>query len=305
MNQTQMSERKRNRSSKSTPNTSRRQSKRINRQASDSEASAFSNSNSEEELLSEAESVPGHSSCVIKQSSQLSTSGSDIQPSTFLKMGEIKNFSVMLRNALLDTDTAGAFCKALEPLINRQTTQLTEKIEGLEKKVAKQSTEIDSLKLEIDHLQQLDRRNNVRITGIKVNQIPGSGVPISRSCKLSAQTMFRERLGIEIEERDIEDAFLLGQVSSPNQTMILKFATSAAKTNVMQLRVKKLKGCRPAIYINDDLTKRRAEIFKLARQGVKDGKAYAAWTRNGRIFMKKQEGSPITEIHKTSDMNNI
>ena len=73
-------------------------------------------------------------------------------PTTNLKMADVANCSVLLKNALLDPGTAEAFRTALEPLISKQTAgifQLASNIKGLEETVSKQSTELMSLKRQI------------------------------------------------------------------------------------------------------------------------------------------------------------
>ena len=222
--------------------------------------------------------------------------------STILKMADVANFAVLLKNALLDPGTAEAFRAALEPLISKQTSdisnELAGKVKGLEAKVSKQSTELMSLKRQVDQLQQQERRNSVRITGIdKPQPVPGSGMPISRTCKLAVQTMLREKMGIDVDDRDLEDAYTVGPPDkNRSQTMIVRFSSNSVKMNIMQLRAIKLKGSTPPIYINDDLTKKRADLFKKARQDTKDGILHAVWTRNGSIFTKKTSDSSPVEI---------
>ena len=49
------------------------------------------------------------------------------------------------------------------------------------------------------------------------------------------------------------------------------------------------------IYINEHLTKRASDLYYKARKLVKNDKIFAAWTRNGQVFIKqtKEQLKPI------------
>ena len=97
-----------------------------------------------------------------------------------------------------------------------------------------------------------------------------------------------------IDQRDIIDAHTLGKNID---TIMVKFSNNAAKNAVISTRTK-LKGTTPAIYINEDLTKKRADLYKLTRSLVKEKKIHAAWSRNGKIFVKNKSDSTPYVIHQ-------
>ena len=53
------------------------------------------------------------------------------------------------------------------------------------------------------------------------------------------------------------------------------------------------------VYINEDLTKTRSNIFFLARQLLKKEKIAQLWTTNGKIMIKDYEGT----IYNVSNKN--
>ena len=86
-----------------------------------------------------------------------------------------------------------------------------------------------SLKRQVDQLEQKqERRNSVRITGIdKPQPVPESGMPVLRTCKLAVQTMVREKSVIDVDDRDLEDAYTVGPPDkNRRQTMIVRFASN-------------------------------------------------------------------------------
>jgi hypothetical protein len=49
---------------------------------------------------------------------------------------------------------------------------------------------------------------------------------------------------------------------------------------------KKLKQCSQKYFINEDLTKPDAKLFRQAREDVKAGILHTCWTKNGRVWAK-------------------
>ena len=66
----------------------------------------------------------------------------------------------------------------------------------------------------------------------------------------------------------------------------------------------KLRGLPDKIFCNDDfITKNRSLLYKQARDAVRNKKAVSAWTRDGTIFMKKEENSSPIKINSKIDMD--
>lgn len=77
-------------------------------------------------------------------------------------------------------------------------------------------------------------------------------------------------------------AFLMVRMSSPD----LKKKLYTQRT--------KLKNCSDRVYINEDLTKEEATIFKRARQQVKQGTLHSCWSSDGLIYAKTStDGKPF------------
>jgi hypothetical protein len=67
--------------------------------------------------------------------------------------------------------------------------------------------------------------------------------------------------------------------------LIVRFTNRRARNAVYAAR-KTLASHRPAVFINEHLTKDRSAIFREARLLVKNKKLQSAWTQNGAIFIK-------------------
>ena len=108
-----------------------------------------------------------------------------------------------------------------------------------------------------------------------------------------------ERLKVKIEGPDIIAIHTLKKRPDGMEPVLVKFGYNSVKRDIMSAR-KRLKGT--DIYINDQLTKKNAEIEKKARIMRKDKMIHSSWTFNGRIFIKKTESSKKEEVKRLGDL---
>jgi hypothetical protein len=154
------------------------------------------------------------------------------------------------------------------------------------------------LSIEIDNLQQAQRNKTVRIMGIPEEKTENA---VNKFMDIATNKM-----KINLQRSCIETAFSIGKASQKvNRQMLVKFTDETSKKNFYQGRIK-LKDCKPAIYINEDLTLRRVQIATAARKAVKDNKIDSSWTMDGNIYVKyapTQKPKKITSISDLEDQN--
>ena len=148
-------------------------------------------------------------------------------------------------------------------------------------KVAKNESLI---KQNMNELEQYQRRNNIRISGIKDREDE----------KTCFQTM--EAVCLELNNRaaslnltmaDIDIAHRLGKYKKDkNRNIIVRFVSRATKIRVFQHR-KELKS--KDIYVNEDLTKLNQDVLTSVRVKKKDI-IEQAWSFEGKIYAKPKEG---------------
>ena len=97
-------------------------------------------------------------------------------------------------------------------------------------------------------------------------------------------------IGVNLVPRDIDRSHRVGKKSATGRSILVKFATYRARQAFLSNR-KKLKTSVKwkDVYISEDLTKKRSEILFYARQLVKQGKLKAAFSLDGRIFIKDSD----------------
>ena len=236
---------------------------------------------------------------------QRATSASDETPfdkdSLALQMVELFNDGRILQALKKQLYPRELYDKldTLTKKIELLTDQLNEKdikIEYLEKKA-------DKLESQLDNLEQYSRRANLRIQGIH-EDTAGEDIP------RKVLHVINDEMGCHppLTPTDIERAHRVGRAAAgmPRpRAVIVRFASERMRDVVYRSRGS-LKGYNDAhqadarIYLNEDLTSRRATLAYLTRELKKGGKVNDCWTFNGRILVKNRDNR-ILEI--TSDVD--
>jgi hypothetical protein len=114
--------------------------------------------------------------------------------------------------------------------------------------------------------------------------------------------MFQD-IGSNVELSDIDRSHRIGKPNSTKpRPIIVKFTSYRTRSTVFKNRSKlKLNGYRD-IYVNEDLTKNRSNILFKARMLVKAKKLESAWSSDGTILIKVNEGS-IKRIQHSSELD--
>lgn len=190
---------------------------------------------------------------------------------------------------------------------NIQIRSLLDKIQFLEEKNNKLKSENTSLKLETDTLEQYSRRNCIKIHAVP--EIQGENV-ISEVVKVG------RTLGMDLDPKLIDNCHRLGKQNLDRgvRGIIVKFIRHFEKQEMLKLRKSKrnlnttdlvFKEASNIILINENLTQHRRHLFSLARKmKITSGIMYV-WTRNGNIYIRKNERSPITQIRSQEDLDAV
>lgn len=186
----------------------------------------------------------------------------------------------------------------------------TQKIEELVSEIATCKKENIALKSEnevlaakINDLEQYSKNFNLEIQGVP--ETSGENV-------YQIVTKIANFLGADINTDEIERCHRLGKSKIPNKHsgIIAKFYSRNVKEVI--LKGKKGKGDIQAeeigfigatskIYVNEHLTKTNKHLFWLARAAKQIGYKFV-WTRRGKIFIRKDEHSPVIHIAKPADI---
>ena len=179
--------------------------------------------------------------------------------------------------------------------------QMKTEITKLKTAVELRDQKISELEEKIEGLEMYGRRNGVRIFGIKE---PESDNETENTDRLVLE--LAAKIGAEIPKFALGRSHRVGPKPKPvkggtdpntpiappanPRPIIVKFISHNFKVHLLQHKknLKKLKGHKN-IYINEDLTKERAEWAKRARTLKKQDKIKETWTRDGIIFVKNTD----------------
>ena len=169
------------------------------------------------------------------------------------------------------------------------TEPLQKEIVQLKRAMDKKDQQIHDMEKQIDSLEQYTRRNSLRVQGIPEKETEDTCEEVLK--------IVNETLGVNppIAPSDIDRVHRVGPHStnrSGPRPVIIKMATYRARARIFKERAK-LRHCPDRIFINEDLTKLRSNLFRKARQHRKDGKLSDCWTYDGNILVKTSNGKIV------------
>lgn len=177
---------------------------------------------------------------------------------------------------------------AIAQPVSEQISELKELLDVKDRKINDLTKQVQDLESRCDELEQYSRRNSLRIYGI----------PEQSDEHLTEQmtNLVNEELAIQ-PQLNISDICRVHRVGRQNSNadhqkprpILLKLATHQCKERIYKNRFA-LKRSSKNIFINEDLTKKRAELARKARLLRRDGKIKDTWTYDGNVMMKCLNG---------------
>lgn len=134
---------------------------------------------------------------------------------------------------------------------------------------------VQSLEDSLDNLEQYGRRNNLRFHGISEDR---------KDTDKAIRDVARSSLGIDLKPEDISRSHRIGRPSpGKNRVIMVRFSTYNKRAAIMN-NSNKLKNS--GMFINEDLTPKRANLLFLARNAKRRNLISEARSRDGKIRIK-------------------
>ena len=198
----------------------------------------------------------------------------------------------------------------------RVSDRLLEELAGLKEKLLEKDREISLLKDQVDALEQYSRRNCVRIG------------PVPESADENTDEIVKavaKSVGVNLTDDAIDRSHRVGKKSataSRDRPILVRLTSYRHKEALVKARraLKQTDGAKivpsadwpplarnsgswatPAsrkIFINEDLTRIRAHVAAKARQLKRDQRISDTWTRDGFIFVKKNNSYKIATMRE-------
>lgn len=193
---------------------------------------------------------------------------------------------------------------------------LSEKYETLNKQITKLETEndknlkyIQTLENRLEKCEQMSRASCVEFRNIPNFENETKEKIVNTVAKIG------EILKVPTEYSEIKDTFRITTKKNPNKkTIIVEFTTNIKKENFIKMYKKYIKdkalstvslginGPDTPIYISENLTAKMKRLYYLSRDFAKSNDYRYCWLSNGKIFVRKQDGSPQCLIREEADL---
>ncbi|XP_046671348.1 uncharacterized protein LOC124361342 [Homalodisca vitripennis] len=156
--------------------------------------------------------------------------------------------------------------------------------------------------MRVEDMEQYSRCNCLEIQGIPVT--PAEDV-------LGIVKEVGKALDVQISDAMVDACHRLGRQTGDNPPgIIVKFVRRFDKEALLKKRrVKRTLSTRHIgrsddrpIYVNESLSPARRRLYAMARRVQKEKDFKFLWVRNGKIFLRKEENSPIKVITSQDDL---
>ena len=201
--------------------------------------------------------------------------------------------------------------KTLKDLDEAKDKQILENA-SLKAEVLKSSNEVKFLMKSLNDLEQYTRRDCLEIRGIP---LPSTPMDLDQTDEVVLK--IGEKIGVPMQKSDIS---ISHRIPSRKQftdegnpippAIIVKFVKRETRENLYRAR-KNLKSVSTVdlgysvankIYVNESLTEKNKELFKLCLKCKRDLSYKFLWTNAGSIFLRKNVSSPVIPLNCTDDI---
>ena len=160
---------------------------------------------------------------------------------------------------------------------------------------------INKLRNKLDEIEQQSHSLSMQIVGFAENKDESDDVK-------QLTKLFKEKMGVKIKSSDVIQMKRLGKRNDvKTRNAIVKFKDKEIRQKIYKERKNLIKPGSPnkSVYLNDALTQHRQQLLYAARQLVKGGKLFAAWSQDGNILVRKTETSNIVQVHDHDELRTI
>ena len=227
-------------------------------------------------------------------------------------MDSIETLIAALSNERVTEALSEAFQPLIQSAIDSALQTFSAELKKKDDKISKLPQDINIANKKIDSLEIYNRLHNLLITGLQVENYAeaastasprNNGTEAENSTQTEAAILefFNQQLGVDIVKQDISISHRLKASRLGPPVIIVRFTNRKARENVFAAR-RQLQNTR--IYINEDLTKVTAELFKHTRKLAKDKNIHSTWTRGGTVYVRVSD-DPACKPKKVDDICEI
>lgn len=190
--------------------------------------------------------------------------------------------------------------KEIESAVSDHVESIRFENANLQDEVGRLKNRVADLEAAADEAEQYSRRNCLIFSGV--------GESVNENTDDKVMEVCEKHLGVKLKSSDIDRSHRLtnhagvnkGSPSESNskqknpprpRNIIMKFSNYRAREAVYAAR-SKLKGLQAAIFINENLTRKRAQLFWRVKK-ANYGHVEKVWTQDGRVMAKNKSGKKV------------
>lgn len=151
--------------------------------------------------------------------------------------------------------------------------------------------------------EQYSRNNNLEVKGIPNGTAQNINQLISTLCEV---------IGEPITKADVEACHRVPTADREKSNVIVRFQNRNKRDCVLEKAKKKRISCRDLglsteapVYVNEHLCPYLKRLLGMTVSKKREHHWLYAWVRNGKIFAKKAENTPVIKILQEDDLNQI
>ena len=196
-----------------------------------------------------------------------------------------------------------------DKLIEVNTLQ-KEEISNLKSQAAALKTQEIKDSIKVDELEQYGKRQNLEIVGVPEKEDENTNAIVLEVAKM---------LDVDIMSSHISTSHRLPKKKASSRNnygsspIIVRFTSRDIRNQIYanrkKARFEDLKNFSVTdtknIFVNENLTPTRKQLFWKTKQEVKNNSWKYIWTHNGNVFVKKDDNASITAIKNELDLNLI
>ena len=215
-----------------------------------------------------------------------------------------------LINALQDE----AVARVIGSIFENKLAKLLKSFNLVKQENAVLRQDLAAANVKIDRLEAYNRKSNLIFTGIPLTSYSDATAqhrsPKEATSAVDAENSILElvnvQLGVKVTPTDISIAHRLRtkkDVKGP-PPIIVRFTNMKVRDAVYKARCT-LKNHIHQVFINEDLQKTTADLFRQARGLIKEHKLHGAWTAYGTLYVKTGPSTTPIRVSSADDLVGI
>ena len=199
----------------------------------------------------------------------------------------------------LQTDAVMDILKqAVTDKLSLEIRELKDLLKEKDHKIKQLQKQVSELENKADGLEQYSRRNSLRIFGIKEKEFEN---PVDVALKI-----INDEMGLEMKTDSLDRVHRVGKkpTNGSSRSLLVKFTTYRDRDKVFRNRSRLKNAETGRIYVNEDLTRLRANLVYKARKLKREKKLDDCWTHDGQVLIKDKHGR-VKAVNSEADLTAI